>query len=82
MQENIIVRDANGADLPQAGTAPNVNLRLGPMEGTAPAAADPLATADVQEPSMGPRAGAPPETLSIPAPEGLSSNSVTDRSNS
>src|ERR1035441_4564601 len=82
MQENIIVRDANGADLPQAGTAPNVNLRLGPMEGTAPAAADPLATTDVEEPSVGPGAGAPPEELSIPASEVLSTNSVTGRSNS
>ena len=81
MQENSTVRDANGADLPQTGTAPNVNLRLGPMEGAAPAAADPIATAGVEEPSMSPAAGDPPETSSISAPEALSTNPETCPSN-
>src|ERR1039458_9764697 len=80
MQENITVRDVNGADLPQAGTARNVNLYLGSTESTAPAAG-PLATAGVEEPSMSPEAGDPPKTSSIPAPEALSTNSETCPSN-
>ena len=38
MEEDSPVNVESGVDLPHAGTAANVNLRLGPMESSAPAA--------------------------------------------
>ena len=66
MQENITVRDVNGADLPQAGTAPNVNLCLGSTESTAPAAGSLATGRAVNEP----RSRGPTRNVEHPGPGG------------
>lgn len=82
MQNYSTTENANDAELPRTGAQPDVSATVGPPDGTALTATDPFAAAGVNEKSMGPGAGAPTETLSIPAPEALSSNSVTGSSNS
>ena len=67
--------------VPQTGAAPNVDSAPGPTESSAPAPADPLTAAGVEEPSADPGAEAPQRTSNLPVPVAVSTNSVTSPSN-
>ena len=67
MEDENRVAVGSGSDLPQTGAVPDVNSPLGLKENTGKATTDPVSTAGVERPSMGPRAGAP-------APAGTSGN--------
>ncbi len=72
--------NANDAEFPQTGAAPNVDSAPGPTESSAPAPADPLAGAGVEEPSESSAAVATPAPSTIPAPVAASANSVASDS--
>jgi hypothetical protein len=80
MQEYSTTANANGSEFAQTGAAANVKTLLSPTESTAPTAADPLAAANMEEPSMSTAAGAPATPSTIPAPVAVSANLVTSDS--
>ena len=73
--------NANDAEFPQTGAAPNVDSAIGPTESSAPAPADPLTAAGVEELLADPGPEAPKKTSNIPAPVAVTTNSVTSPSN-
>jgi hypothetical protein len=77
METNITAMIANGAELPQAGAATDVEALLNPRESDAPVAADPIPAPSADEPSMELRQEAPPTTSSTSAPEAVSAHPVT-----
>lgn len=81
MQDNNTTEYANDAELPRTDAQPDVSATVGGSDSSSLTATDPIAAAGAEEKSMGPEAGAPSETSSIPAPEPLPANSESCPSN-
>ena len=82
MQNYSTTENANDAEIPRTGAAPDVNTTVCLSETTALTAADPIAAAGVDEHSTGPLAVGPAATSSVPPPAPTTTNSVTSPSQS
>lgn len=82
MQKYSTTTNASGSEFGRSGAAPDADISLGPRENSAPAAADPIVPVGPVETAIGPGAGAPTRTSSIPAPAAVPSNSMAGRAQS